>query len=101
MLISEAAWIGQAIEQLPLPESATVFDVGSSTETYRTRIQPYVDSYIFAPVRDRGCRVVHIDAREDVGVDVVYDLSGDAVVPHALFEQADLVLCCNLLEHVD
>ena len=45
--------------------------------------------------------VVHIDAKEDVGVDVVYDLAGDAIVPHALFEQADLVLCCNLLEHVE
>jgi SAM-dependent methyltransferase len=46
-------------------------------------------------------RIVHVDARQDEGVDVICDLADPAAEPEAAgLQPADVVLASNLLEHV-
>ena len=100
MRISEAKAIGAALAQLPADSLTPCLNVGSSTGEFRTVAQPHIDRFIFAPLRDRGVRVIHADIKAAPGVDLVgdvYDPVFKAEVP-ALGPR--LVICSNLLEHL-
>lgn len=96
MFVEESAWIRDAIAGASLPAGARVLDIGSSTLAFRTVAQPYVDANVFAPLRARGLKVLHLDSRAEPGVDIVADVTKLEGVD----ETYDLVLCTNLLEHV-
>lgn len=101
MFTEEARWIGRTLSALQLAPGAAVLDIGSSTLRFRTRVQPHIDACVFAPLRERGLAVVHLDAKDDEGVDVVCDITDPAVDPAAALGRTfDVVLCTNLLEHV-
>jgi len=74
----------------------SVLDVGSSDLTFRTKIQPFIEKNIFLPLKRFGCRIYHLDAKSGEGIDIVMD----ATQLYTLNATFDLVLCCNLLEHV-
>jgi SAM-dependent methyltransferase len=101
VFLEEAQWLRAVLEDLELPAESVMLDIGSATEVYRRVFQPYVDYEIFRPLRKRGVSVVHVDARDDVGVDVVLDVTaGDGDESWERLGQADVVMCCNMLEHV-
>ena len=100
MYIENAAWVRDALAVISLPQNARVIDVGSSTLHYRTIEQPHVEREVLAPLRERGLRLTHLDAKAAEGVDVVQDL--DTATPE-LAERLgtfDLVLCVGLLGYV-
>lgn len=101
MLIEEAKWLNSVLEQIQPESGWTLLDLGSSTEYFRRVDQPYIDYYIFWPLRKLGLKIVHIDSRVAEGVDVVYDIS-DRDSPNVIevVPPGDIVLCSNLLEHV-
>jgi SAM-dependent methyltransferase len=102
MFVEEALWIKRAIEELPLPSSARVADVGSSDLFYRTRAQPHVDEYIYEPLRRKGIEIVSCDSKKELGVDFVVDLCAKQRTPFDDTQRTfDLVLCANMLEHVE
>jgi SAM-dependent methyltransferase len=101
MFVEESVWIRGGLEKADLREGMTLLDVGSSTERFRRLHQPFIDYEIFLPLRRRGVRIVHVDARRDEGVDVVCNLADPATEPEAAgLEPAHAVLAANLLEHV-
>lgn len=101
MFIEEAVWIRDVLEKAGLREGMTLLDLGSSTESFRQVEQPFIDYEIFRPLRRRGVRIVHVDARREEGVDVVCNLADPATEPEAAgLEPAGAVLASNLLEHV-
>ena len=101
MFVEESIWIRGGLEKADLREGMTLLDVGSSTERFRRLHQPFIDYEIFRPLRRRGVRIVHVDARRDEGVDVVCNLADPATEPEAAgLEPAHAVLASNLLEHV-
>ena len=51
MHIQEAQWFHDQIKSLPSENVYPMCNVGSSTEDFRKRQQPYIDSYLFAPAR--------------------------------------------------
>jgi SAM-dependent methyltransferase len=96
VFVDESLWIRRALENQPLRAGMRVLDIGSSSLEFRTVVQPHIDGNVFAPLRARGLEVVHVDARNEPGVDVVADVTTlKGVEP-----DFDLVLCTNLLEHV-
>ena len=100
MYVENAAWVRDALAAIRLPENARVIDVGSSTLHYRTIEQPHVEREVLAPLRSRGARLTHLDAKPAEGVDVIQDL--DTATPE-LAERLgtfDLVLCVGLLGYV-
>jgi hypothetical protein len=100
MLIAEARWLGRKIFERPAPEVFPMLNVGSSTEVFRTKEQPWIDRHIFAPARAKGLSVTHLDIRDDPGVDLVGDLSDASFLARLRKERFSSVLCSNLLEHV-
>ncbi|MEM1646575.1 MAG: methyltransferase domain-containing protein [Ignisphaera sp.] len=98
MFREEALYIRAIIETLfKIKKSniSSILDVGSSDLTFRTKVQPYIEEIIFQPLRKRGCRIYHLDAKSGEGIDIVMD----ATQLYTLNMTFDLVLCCNLLEH--
>jgi SAM-dependent methyltransferase len=100
VLADEAGWIRGRIDALELRPPATLVDVGSSSEWFRSLFQPYIEYHVFAPLQRRGVHVVHVDAKTDDGVDLVADVAGVGPLPEQIVGCADLTLCTNLLEHV-
>lgn len=75
MLFDEARWFGQRIAEMEPGDIFPMLNVGSSTEEFRTKKQPWIDQFIFKPIREKGYKVVHTDIKKDVGVDLVGDLT--------------------------
>jgi hypothetical protein len=100
MLLEEAQWLNRQLAGLRPDDLYPMCNLGSSTEHYRRLQQPHIDKYLFAPARMKNLEVVHVDAKEALGVDVVADLT-DSTLPERLVKyNVRSVMCCNLLEHV-
>jgi hypothetical protein len=100
MLEVEARWLGQALDQIETEELSPLLNVGSATAEFRQRLQPWIDQWIFAPLRRRGVEVHHLDIQGGEGVDLRGDLTDDAFVAGLVGRGYRALLCCNLLEHV-
>ncbi|MEY2591681.1 MAG: hypothetical protein QOJ67_3665 [Acidimicrobiaceae bacterium] len=101
MLIEEARWIREAVAELGPTPDWIVLDVGSSSEVFRCVSQPHIDYYVYRPLRESGCQVVHVDAFNTEGIDLVVDVAGDEPLPGPdVLPRSNLVVCSNLLEHV-
>jgi SAM-dependent methyltransferase len=99
--VETARWTRETLDGLELPPGARALDVGSSTLHYRTVEQPHIEREVMAPLRRRGVRLTHLDAKTDPGVDVVCDLNAapDGLAPG--LGSFDLVLACAVLQYLD
>ncbi len=100
MHLEEARWINRILERIPAEELTPVLNMGSSTADYRLREQPHIDRFVFAPLREKGVRVVNQDIKEASGVDVVGNLMDPRFVEKLRAMQFRTLLCNNLLQHV-
>ncbi len=100
MLRREARWLGETMATLPAERLFPLLNVGSSTAQVRERDQPWIDGEIFAPMRRRGGRVIHLDMKPDAGVDLVGDLDDPVFFDSLRALGVRSVLCSNVLEHV-
>lgn len=70
MWVTGANWIADQIDSISLPDHGIeCLNIGSSTQTYRESIKPYIHELIIRPIAQRG-RVTRLDAKEDCGVDI-------------------------------
>ena len=95
MFLEESLKIKEFIERLNLRDGK-VLDLGSSDKRFREHVQPYIDRNIFKPLRERGCQVQYMDLYGEKGI----DLRLDFVDLEKVQGRYDLVLCCNILEHL-
>jgi SAM-dependent methyltransferase len=100
MLIGEAGWLAQSMREIGYETLFPMLNVGSQTEEFRVREQPWIDRYLFAPAREKGLSVVHSDLQEMPGVDLVGDLTDPAFLAKVAAMRFRSVFCANLLEHV-
>jgi hypothetical protein len=101
MNILESQWLGQRLAAIPAGELFPLLNVGSSTGEFRTRIQPWIDANIFAPMRQRGDGTVyHLDIKAAEGVDIVGDLFDPDFLDRIARMQVKSILVSNLFEHV-
>lgn len=101
MFREESLWIKKAIEKIkPLPGADEVANIGSSTEYFRTKIQPHISHNIFQPLHNAGWKTVHIDMKKEEGVDLVADVT-DKDFYKEFVNRFALTICTNLLEHVE
>lgn len=63
MFLEEAIWIKNVLSGLDLRKGQSVLDIGSATEKYRCLAQPFIDYYIFRPLREKGIRAIHVDKK--------------------------------------
>jgi SAM-dependent methyltransferase len=100
MLLREAQWLARRIEELGGARLYPMVNLGSQTEEFRVRTQPWIDQYLFAPARRHNRKVVHVDLQDAPGVDLVGDLTEPVFLRRLAELQIQSVLCNNLLEHV-
>lgn len=74
-----------------------VLNLGSGTPEYYRVIQPFIEDDVLAPLRSRGCTIIHVDSKLIDEVDHVQAAADDLPFPDRTF---DRVLCLSLLEHV-
>jgi hypothetical protein len=96
----ESKWLGERLAKVSSEDLFPLLNVGSSTLEFRTNTQSYIEENIFAPLRARGGRVIHLDIKPAPGVDLVGDLF-DPVFLKAVSElKVRSVILSNVLEHV-
>lgn len=100
MLLTEARWLGRALEQADVGQLSPMLNAGSHTEDFRQRVQPWIDQHVLAPLVARGVDIQYADLRPGSGVDHVGDLTDPDFVSGLRAEGFRSVLCSNLLEHV-
>jgi hypothetical protein len=100
MLIEEAKWFGRKIELMEPAKVFPMLNVGSSTEEFRKIEQPWIDRYIFKPIREKGQVIMHLDIKKSPGVDIVGDLSDPNFVKSLSKKEFKSVFLSNVLEHL-
>lgn len=100
MNLLESKWLGERLASIPTDDLSPLLNVGSSTEEFRTRQQPYIDANIFAPLRQRGANVYHADIKAAPGVDLVGDLLDERFLAEIAKLQIRSAMISNLFEHV-
>ena len=100
MLEREAHWVGEILDRLQPDRISPLLNVGSATASFREQVQPWIDQRVFAPLRNRGVVIHHLDIQHGDGVTLCGDLIDDAFVAGLSGRGYRALLCCNLLEHV-
>lgn len=100
MRLEEAKRIAELVTGLDLGRGAVCLNVGSSTKHFREVAQPHIRSHLLEPLEDGGIKVVHCDIKPDVGVDLVGDVLDVEFQNKMESTRPDLLLCCNILEHL-
>lgn len=100
MLIQEARWFTRALTDMDADSVFPMLNIGSHTEEYRRQHQPWIDRYIFGPLRERNHVVKHLDIRSGAGVDIVGDLTDRSFLKELGEMEFKSVFSANLLEHV-
>lgn len=100
MLFNESKWIGDTLTSMDPVELSPLVNLGSSTEAFRTSIQPHIDQNILAPLRSRSVQLIHSDLSGGEGIDVSGSIYDAGVMRRLLERQPRSVLCSNMFEHV-
>ena len=100
MFEAEAIWLRRALDAFPPERLSPMLNLGSGSAAVRESVQPWIESELFAPLRHRGVRIVHVDMRSLPGVDVQADLTDDVDIRRLSTFHPRALLCCNLIEHV-
>ncbi len=98
MRTEEARWI--AARLAALDAVSPLIELGSADARYRRVTQPHIEALIHAPLRARGVRIVHVDAKQADGVDIAGDVFDPGMQTRLAALGARCVLCCNMFEHV-
>ena len=75
-------------------------NLGSSTDSFRTLHQPHIQELFFDPVEEKGVKVIHVDQKDDRGVDIVLDICDQNSASKLANLDVRSVICSNLLEHI-
>jgi len=100
MFAAEARWVGERLAALPAKDLSPLLNIGSSTSEFRETAQPWTVDHIFGPLAARGIEMVHLDARDGLGIDIRADLLDEADFQRVGTGRYRALLCCNVLEHV-
>ncbi len=77
-----------------------MIELGSSTERFRTVVQPHIEENIHAPLRHNRVKIIHVDQKNDPGIDISGDLFSSATQERIKRTGSRCILCCNIFEHV-
>lgn len=100
MFRPEAQKIGGWLQELRDDELSPLLNIGSGTTFSRMTEQPWVDHFIFAPLRGRGVNVIHVDIADGPGIDLNADILSDDGYAKITALAPRFILLANVLEHV-
>ena len=97
----EAELLAQWVGELGLAPGDVCLNVGSSTAHFRELEQPHVTQRFIRPLEQAGLRFVHCDMKSAPGVDEVGDVLDPKFRARLKRYKAKLMVCSNLLEHLE
>ena len=97
---NEAAWLFEKLRKVPSEALSPTLNIGSSTQEFRQKRQPWIHESLIGPLENRGVRIIHSDIKDGVGIDVRADILDDEDLNNLMSLGAKCVLCCNMMEHV-
>jgi len=100
MFEAEAIWLEKLLRERSADDLSPLLNIGSSTARFREIEQPWAEKRLFAPLRARGVKIIHLDSREGDGIDIRADVLSPADLPRIRALHPKSILCCNILEHV-
>lgn len=102
MLIEEAKWIGNELGRLiHLGNIKKVLNIGSSTADSWTSVQKHVKEFVMLPLEKSNISIVNTDIKDGEGVEIAGDLNDEEFIKKLNEDKFDLIICSNLLEHVE
>lgn len=96
----EALKVARLVISLGLEDGSICLNIGSSTRYFREVTQPHISRNLVRPIEASGIQVIHCDIKDDVGVDLVGDVLDPGFQKDMADRRADVLLCCNILEHL-
>jgi hypothetical protein len=99
VLRAEAAWLARRLAEVPTERLSPLLSVGSGHAELRAT-QPWLEERIYAPLEQRGVRVLHHELEAAPGVDVAGDLTDASFLASLRALEPRSLMCCNVLEHV-
>ena len=100
MMVSDAKWLGEVLPKFTNEELSPILNIGSSTKKFREEDQPHIHQYVFAPLEERGIKVVHCDLKDAEGVDVSADIFNDDAIKKLAAYNPKAIICTHMFEHV-
>lgn len=100
MFREESIWIKNALQKIQPSQNNEVANIGSSTGHFRTVVQPHIHKNIMEPLTANGWKVLHVDLKDEPGVDLVADVTQVNFADN-FKNRFGLTICSNLLEHVE
>ncbi len=100
MLVNESLWFKTKIEQY-VKSNSIVLNIGSQTSYFRTKQQPFVQQNLFDVLNKLNCKVIHVDLQSGDGIDEVGDVTNPIVIERLKKYNANVLICSNLLEHLE
>lgn len=100
MFREESIWIKNALEKIHPTQNIEVANIGSSTGYFRKVLQPHVHGNVMEPLNNSGWKVLHVDMKDEPGVDLVADVT-KTNFSGKFSNRFGLTICSNLLEHVE
>ena len=97
MLEQESLWIRKVLEEkINLDYVSAVLNVGSGSKYFREVEQPFIEKNVFQTIKRKTHGILHLGIGDEEGIDIVC-----GVEDYLLRRRFSLVLCTNLLEHID
>lgn len=100
MFREESIWIRNALQKIHPSQHTEVANIGSSTGYFRKVLQPHIHNNIMEPLKNSGWNVLHVDIKDEPGVDLVADVT-KTNFSGQFKNRFGLTICTNLLEHVE
>lgn len=98
MLIKEALWYKDQIRRFKHEDIFPMLNVGSSTARFRKKSQPWINLYVFEPIKKE--KVIHLDLKKEQGINSVGDITSPKFIKKLVKLQFKSIICANLLEHL-
>lgn len=99
MLLNESLWLQQKLT-VYIRGRETVLNMGSSSLSFRTIRQSHIHANVIAPLETRAVHVIHVDMKDEVGVDQSGDVTDPIFVEQLRAHKPTAIICSNLLEHL-
>ena len=89
-------------ENLNLKKLSICVNLGSGDVTRLLERKPWIEDYLFSPLRQEGIRIIHVDRLPSANIDIICDLGS----PQAFdfldqFQAPRLLILANVIEHLE
>ena len=101
MRVCEAIWLQKRMLALGAAEGSPLAHIGSSTAEFREKRKPHIEQLLFTPLKAAGFEIVHIDIKDEPGVDMIGDLTDPLFQAELRQRGFKSAICANLLEHLE